>query len=162
MKKEQQRKTNIGSWRKQHGEPTPQWRNQKGREADLPKTERNETPKTIAISHYHRICKPWIILPYGVFYNKELLTARKGDILLFSDKVEREIEYLTPIKSETSFTDYLCRKTYQTGFKTLRERWKVNLEFEGYNINAIDKNRVMLIFLKEEENGKKRNRLGQL
>lgn len=84
-----------------------------------------------------------------MYYNKELLSAQKGDILLFSDRVEREIEYLTPIKAQSSYTDFLCRKTYQTNFKTLRERWKANLEFEGYNIQAIEQERVMLIYLKE-------------
>lgn len=84
-----------------------------------------------------------------MYYNRELLTAQKGDILLFSDKIEREIEYLTPIKAETSYTNFLCRKTYQTSFKTLKERWKANLEFEGYNMQAINADRVMLIYLKE-------------
>lgn len=79
------------------------------------------------------------------------MTAKEGDILLFSDRVEREIEFLTPIKAEASFTDYLCKKTYKIGFKTLKERWKVTLEFEGYNIKAINEDRVMLIFLKETE-----------
>lgn len=69
--------------------------------------------------------------------------------MLFTDMAEREIEYLTPIKAETSFTDYLCKKTYKSNFKKLRELWRVNLEFEGYNINAVNKDRVMLIFLKE-------------
>lgn len=99
-------------------------------------------------------------MPYGIYYNRELLKAKAGDILIFCDRVEREIEYLTPIKAETSFTNYLCRKTYQTSFAQLRERWKANLEFEGYNIRAINEDRVMLIFLKEipQEEPKKENR----
>lgn len=85
-----------------------------------------------------------------MYYNREILDAKEGDILLFSDRIEREIEYLTPIKAKSSYTNYLCKKTYQTSFKTLKERWKANLEFEGYNIKAIDENRVMLIYLKED------------
>lgn len=96
-----------------------------------------------------------------MYYNSGLLQARKGDILLFSDRMEREIEYLSPIKAKSGLTDYFCRKTYGIGMKLLKERWKVNLEFEGYNIKAINEDRVMLIFLKEleeekNERGKKR------
>ena len=93
-----------------------------------------------------------------MYYNAELLTANKGDKLLFSDRVEREIEYLTPIKANTSYTNFLCRKTYQTSFAQLRERWKTNLEFEGYNIKAVNEDRVMLIYLKEIPEEKPKNR----
>lgn len=95
-----------------------------------------------------------------MYYNREILEAKEGDILLFSDRVEREIEYLTPIRTKSSYTNYLCKKTYQTSFTSLRERWKANLEFEGYNIKAIDEDRVMLIYLKEipQEEPKKRKK----
>lgn len=122
-----------------------------GSEADLQKSEERK-PKKIVISHYHRMRQPWIILPFGMYYNKELLTAKKGDILLFSDKVEREIEYLTPIKAHSSYTDFLCRKTYGVGYGKIKERWQANIEFEGYNVQAINKDRVMLIYLKEMNN----------
>lgn len=177
MKKNQRSERKyLGSWRLEDGErknkrsPQSLERNEEGHE----KTERKANTiekghkstdkghKTIPISHYHRICKPWIILPYGMYYNRELLTAKEGDILLFSDRVEREIEYLTPIKAETSYTNYLCKKTYQTSFAQLRERWKANLEFEGYNIQAINKDRVMLIYLKEEPERKKVGLKGKL
>lgn len=90
-------------------------------------------------------------MPYGTYYNRELLTAKEGDKLLFSDRVEREIEYLCPVKAQSSFTNYLCRKTYGVRFTQLRERWKANLEFEGYNIKAVHEDKVLLIFLKEIE-----------
>lgn len=95
-----------------------------------------------------------------MYYNREILEAQIGDILLFSDRVEREIEFITPIKAETSFTNYLCRKTYHTTFKALREQWKTNLEFEGYNIKAVYDDKVMLIFLKEipQEEPKKKKK----
>lgn len=76
--------------------------------------------------------------------------AREGDVILFSDKKEREIDYITPIKAQSSFTDYLCRKTYGVSLSRIKERWKTNVEFEGHNISVLDKERVMLIFLKEE------------
>lgn len=106
--------------------------------------------KVISISHYHRMRKPWILLPYSEYYNSELLTAKEGDVLLFSDGKEREIEYLTPVKSQSSFTDYLCRKTYGVSLIKTKERWKANIEFEGYNIRVVNQDRLMLIFLKEE------------
>lgn len=91
-----------------------------------------------------------------MYFNRELLTAQKGDILVFIDRTEREIEYITPVKFNAGLTDYLSRKTYSVGINTMKERWKVNLEFEGYNIDAIEKNRVMLIFLKEQEECKEK------
>lgn len=101
-------------------------------------------------------------MPYGIYYNRELLEAKEGDILLFSDKIEREIEFITPIKMHASYTNYLCKKTYKVGITQLKERWKANLEFEGYNIKAINEDRVMLIYLKElptqEEKHKKKRR----
>lgn len=112
--------------------------------------DRERTPKKISISHYHRMLKPWIILPYGMYYNKELMEAREGDILLFTDGFEREIEYITPVRTHTSYTNYLCRKTYGVGLSRIKERWRANIEFEGHNINAITQDRVMLIYLKED------------
>lgn len=69
--------------------------------------------------------------------------------MLFSDREEREIEYITPIRMHTSYTNYLCKKTYGVGIMKLKERWKANIEFDGYNIKAINEDRVMLIYLKE-------------
>ena len=106
--------------------------------------------------------KPLIILPFGIYYNKELLEATEGDILLFTDRIEREIEYITPIRANTSYTDFLCKKTYATNFARLKEKWKANIEFEGYNIKAVHEDKVLLIYLKEipkqEEKGNERKR----
>lgn len=115
--------------------------------ADLPRTE----SKKIAIAHYHQIRKDWIILPYGAYYNKELLQARIGDIILFSDKVEREIEYITPIKTHAGLTDFLCLKTYGVGLNRIKERWKRNVECMGHKWEVIEQDRVLLIYLKEQQ-----------
>lgn len=108
-----------------------------------------EQRKVIPIAHYHILRQPWIILPYGMYYNAELLEAREGDVLLFSDGVEREIEYITPIKSQSSFTDFFCRKTYGVSLKRIKERWKHIVEIQGHNEKILDPTKVILIFLKE-------------
>lgn len=142
------KESQIGSWRLADGEQSQGWRNQKlASEADLPRTE----PKKIAISHYHQIRKDWIILPYGMYYNSELLKARIGDIILFSDKIEREIEYITPIKTHAGLTDFLCRKTYGVGLKRIKERWKMNVECVGHKWEVIEQDKVLLIYLKEQK-----------
>lgn len=128
-------------------------------EDDQEEVERK--PKKIPISQIYQIRQPWIILPYGLYYNRELLEAQEGDIILFSDRVEREIEFITPIKMYASYTNFLCRKTYGVGIMRMKERWNVNLEFEGYNLQAINDDRVMLIYLKEipkQEEPKKKKR----
>lgn len=161
MKSEQRKRINIGSWRSEDGEQKPRWRDrQQAERSEDDRKEVNKDPKKIAISHYHRIKKPWIILPYGAYYNKEILTAKSGDILIFSDRIEREIEYLHPVKFNSSFTDYFCRKTYGITINRLKERWVIDLEFEGYNVQAIHEDRVMLVFLKEipQEEPKKRKK----
>lgn len=116
------------------------------------KNDGDSTPKVISISHYHRMCKPWILLPFGIYYNRELQSARKGDILLFSDGKRREIEYITPVKIQSSFTDYFCYKTYRSKLRNIIERWNGNAIMEGHTPEVIDKERCLLIFLKEQDN----------
>ena len=106
--------------------------------------------KIISIAHYHQLRKPWILMPYGYYYNKELQTAREGDILLFSDGKRREIEYISPIKLQCGMTSYLCRKTYRVSLPKVIERWEFNATMEGHDTNVINKDRCLLIFLKEE------------
>lgn len=142
------KESRIGSWRLEDGEQSQEWRNRaRGSEVDLPRIK----PKKIAIYHNHQIRKDWIILPYGLYYNSELLQARTGDIILFSDKIEREIEYITPIKTHAGLTDFLCIKTYGVGLNRIKERWKRNVECMGHKWEVIEQERVMLIYLKERD-----------
>lgn len=105
--------------------------------------------KTISIFHYHTMRKPWIIMPIGRFYNRELRNARIGDVLLFSDGKRREIEKIGVVPLKNWLTDYLCRKTYISPLTVVAKRWDGNAEVEGYGYGSVSRDECLLIFLKE-------------
>ena len=106
-------------------------------------------PKVISIAHESTMRKNYILMPFGYYYNQELLKAKIGDILLFSDDKRREIEYVAVINLKSGLTDYLCRKTYVANIKTVIRKWEANAEFQGYGQVSFNRNRCLLIYLKE-------------
>lgn len=106
-------------------------------------------PKVISIAHEATMRKNYILMPFGYYYNQELLKAKIGDILLFSDDKRREIEYISVINLKSGLTDYLCRKTYIANIKIVIRKWEANAEFQGYGQASFNRDRCLLIFLKE-------------
>lgn len=106
--------------------------------------------KVISIMHQSTMRKPWILMPIGFYYNRELQNAKKGDVILFSDGKRREIEYVSIIPINSGLTDYLCRKTYVGNMQVVMRRWKMNAIFEGHNEKVYSHDECLLIFLKEE------------
>lgn len=108
-------------------------------------------PKVISIMHQSTMRKPWILMPIGYYYNRDLQNAKQGDVLLFSDGKRREIAYKTIVPIINGLTDYLCRQTYVCGMQNVMRRWKMNAVFEGHNERVYSHDECLLIFLKESD-----------
>lgn len=111
--------------------------------------------KVISIMHQSTMRKPWILMPIGYHYNRDLQNAKQGDVLLFSDGKRMEIDYKTIVPIINGLTDYLCRQTYVGGMQNVMRRWKMNAVFEGHNERVYSHDECLLIFLKEPNDGGK-------
>lgn len=117
--------------------------------ANMPQDNSHSQSKVYSIAHESRMRKPWIIMPVGRYYNRELRNAKIGDILLFSDGKRREIEKIGIVPIKNWLTDYLCRKTYIAPLSVVAKRWDGNAEVEGYGHGSVSREECLLIFLKE-------------
>lgn len=118
---------------------------------EIPTGNKRE-PKVFSIFHDSMMRKPWILLPIGTFYNRELQEAKEGDIILFSDGKRKEIEYASVIPLKNSLTGYLCKKTYIAGLPIVMRRWDMNAEFENYGHGSVSRDECLIIFFKEDKN----------
>lgn len=108
-------------------------------------------PKVFSIFHDTTMRKPWILLPIGTYYNRELQDAKEGDFILFSDGKRKEIEYVNIIPLNNSLIGYLCKKTYIARLPIVMKRWEMNAEIEGYGHGSVSRDECLIIFFKEDK-----------
>lgn len=82
----------------------------------------------------------FILLPYGEFYTptRDVLDARKGDILRFHNGGEYPIERVLKIPQD-EVCDMLCRVCYGIPLKIAFRKWESNAVLEGNGRNVLSR-----------------------
>ena len=115
---------------------------------------RNSQKKTFKPEH-DTPGEPWfdyILLPYGMFYTKTniYLEAKKGDLMIFSDGVQVNIDSVTLIEGER-VCDVLCRIRYGVQFKVALHRWQKYARMEGNGRDILSPDKcLMVVYAKEK------------
>lgn len=89
-----------------------------------------------------------IMLPVGVYYNRDIHGASVGDKIRFIDGNERTIVGKSDIDLRMSSTDLICRYIYNCSMKIVFRKWLTNAVIEGNGRNVVSKNKCMLIWYK--------------
>lgn len=87
-----------------------------------------------------------IMLPVGVYYNREIQRAKKGDYIVFRD-CSREYRILDKcyIGLNTAAARLLCRYIYKYELDVVMRRWGNNAVIESNGRSAISDNKCLLI-----------------
>lgn len=86
------------------------------------------------------------ILPVGVYYNRNIQRAKKGDVVIFKeDNTEYVILDICYIDLTSRVAGMLCRYIYNSDLSRVMERWEANAIIEGNGRSSVSKNKALVI-----------------
>lgn len=99
---------------------------------------------------YHWLPTPnvgLILLPFGEYYNRNLLTLRRGDYIQFQDEQRNMHGFLSLCRLDirTSVTGLLCGYIYGISVSDMVTRWKNTAVIEGYSKLAVSSDKCLLM-----------------
>lgn len=93
-----------------------------------------------------------ILLPIGVYYNREIQTARVGEfILLMGETKPRKMRQICKLPLDSPVATFMCRYLYRAKLKTVINRWRLNAFFDGYNKTAVSSYECLMIEYETED-----------
>lgn len=114
--------------------------------------EQNVGDKTFKVFH----SKPrephgdFILLPVGYSYNRDLLKAKRGDIIEFTEGVKYRIIKTGTINTKSQAAEALCYIRYGISLLRAIQIWKQRANVLGYGRNAIDEDECIILTYGEE------------
>jgi len=85
------------------------------------------------------------IVPFGLYYNRELQNAKFGDLLYFWENGIGKVIRVCKFDLNTQFATFIFRYVYDAAIETCKQRWRRNLEREGALWTAIFQDKALLI-----------------
>ena len=102
--------------------------------------------------------KPYVLLPVGYFFNRELYKLQPGDIVKFINEtckwqfVDRlEIDIESAAFGFWCKTLYSCGGRYNVTKEAVFKRWDMQAIRAGYDIKAISKQKCLIIEVKKKD-----------
>ena len=88
-----------------------------------------------------------ILLPFGEYYNRKLLTLRRGDYIQFQNEQRNMHGFLSLCKLDlrTSAAGLLCDYIYGISVRDMVMRWKNTAVIEGYTKLAVNSDKCLLM-----------------
>lgn len=93
----------------------------------------------------------FVILPIGAFYHKGITEARPGDRIRFEGGDERDIIDICKLEIHSSLFRNLCRMRYGVETELVIKQWRRTAIGIGFSPAAIDWNKCVLVWYKENE-----------
>ncbi len=98
--------------------------------------------------------KPYTLLPWGLYCNRELQSARNGDILEFQTdwRIDRRrLVRKCKVEVNSGVFTFLLKSLYgeRTRWEDVRKRWEAECIIEGLGRDAFSETEVMLIEVEE-------------
>lgn len=94
--------------------------------------------------------KGLILLPIGEYYNRDLMKIQPGDTITFLGGYKYTFISKCILRTDESFTDFICRYIYQAPINVVIRKWRRNAVFEGYGGVAVDDEKCLCIWYKEK------------
>lgn len=95
--------------------------------------------------------KGLLLLPVGLYYNRDIQKAQRGDSIVFLGGERRVVVRTTFLALTWQATDVLCSYIYGVGLRIVFEQWLTNAVIEGNGKLAVSKNKCFLIWYAEEK-----------
>lgn len=87
-----------------------------------------------------------VILPVGVYYNRSIQEAKKGDVVIFKeDNTEYVILDICYIDLKSRVAGMLCRYIYNHDLNRVMERWVANAIIEGNGRRSVSRSKALVI-----------------
>lgn len=95
--------------------------------------------------------KGLIMLPVGMYYNRDIQYASIGDTIVFLGGKERIIKNKCLLDLRAGATDFLCQYIYNKSLNMVFRKWLTNAVISGNGRNAVSKNRCLVIWYEEKQ-----------
>lgn len=107
----------------------------------------NSKKRVLSVLHlaHRKEDKGLALFPFGVRYNKELLTLRKGDYIMFSSGEEHEVVSVSIMGLNTAVAEQMCRYIYGVPLSKVVSQWGNNAVLEGYPREAVSTDQCLMI-----------------
>lgn len=94
--------------------------------------------------------KGLIMLPVGIYYNRDIQNASIGDVIVFLGGEERTIKNKCVFNTHSGSTHFLCQYIYNTSLSVVFRKWLTNAVIQGNGRNAVSKNRCLVVWYAEK------------
>lgn len=103
-----------------------------------------------------RDIKPYMLLPFGMYCNKELQSAKKGDEILFQPNWEpepRRLIRMCRVPVNSSFFVFIMKSLYGKfcRWEDLQKKWDAECLLEGLGHRAFNEREVLMIEVERYE-----------
>lgn len=90
--------------------------------------------------------KGLLMLPVGVYYNRDIQKARPGDYIQFEDDTDKyAIRRIAYMELHTQIAGLISMYLYNTPLPSVIKRWKFTAVFEGNGKKAVSDNKCLVI-----------------
>lgn len=93
----------------------------------------------------------YIIRPLGYRFNKDLKTARKGDVLRFADGSSAWIYKVAVLNIGSAIADCLCRALYGFGALEILKIWQDALRAAKKDVRLISESECLIVFYEDKQ-----------
>lgn len=92
-----------------------------------------------------------VMIPVGLYYNREAQELKGGDTIVFFDGEEREVISVVYMNLKTSTAGLICEYIYHATLKRVFKQWEINIIIEGGVPQAISREKCLLIRYREKD-----------
>jgi hypothetical protein len=86
-----------------------------------------------------------LLLPVGVYYNKALNNAKRGDVLVFWNGEKHKIIHIGRVPLLSSIAGFLAKYIYNTSVQIMMQHWVAEALRNGYTKKAIEEEYCIIV-----------------
>lgn len=88
----------------------------------------------------------FVIFPFGLKYNVDIQSLRRGDVIVFLDGSEHYVDSIVKVPIRSAIAESLCRLKYNIGIMRAYEIWRERLRLRKENVKAMNNNECLIVF----------------
>lgn len=93
----------------------------------------------------------YIMLPDGYWLNRDVKTAKRGDIIEFNDGSERYFFSCSRICINSSIANNLCHKRYRFGISKMLSIWRDMMVASRKDIKGLNQEECLVVFYSKDK-----------
>lgn len=112
------------------------------------------TTKIVKVLHlaHRKKDKGLALFPFGMRYNRELTTLKKGDWIQFQSGEQFPVVSVAVVNLQSAIAELMCRYIYGKPLSRVVSQWSYNAVAEGYPRDAISTEKCLIVNYINNEN----------